>query len=995
MATTSKLSFRARNLDASKSMPVYVVDELPDLAECAPINRAVAQMPTGMEKDEEMESHLQEAIIAQQASTSGIAVENHVIPTPKVMLVESTHYDSIYPIQPTPFRNQFIKVQASLTIDREQPEYDVDSEDEQWLSERGHLSADNFERMMELLEGASSDVQICQPKEARSLLKDFEDDLIDDVYDYWLQKRKDAAATRNIASLIPRVKTDNRRDAPGAVNPYVAFRRRAEKIQTRRNRKNDEDSYEKMFKLAYDIGKALILFDMVRKREQGKSELLALDEAIFDARWALGDSGSHYYNQLLAKMKPDSVAANIADESQDETSSSAAISVKSKSSHKKKKHSRNSAVASTDKDVLNRSWLRKITEAWNRPPVLMSTLSGGCSQRVSSLVDTERNAAAAEAAVDGRYAFKRRRGCVYRDVLPSSTSAGNITTTEELEARLRGHTPSLLRASASHANTQTSAVSKDPSLRFYKTFLPSSTNKGVRRCIGYARRRVGRGGRIIFDRFLCSPPSTSQRAPDDMPHPYTDMARTYEGRVVDDGSEDDTWSVDSEEERMEKERVEEQYVRRDELFRLRIFDGASEAVTQRLQTGAYVDPFEYVDHHWTTPGGSSSQRFILEPGGGNFRTTLLLKDNGGAVNGFHPCNIASGTYENTAMNEGGRVVAPMGNMQVSSTSFMSSPSVLANGASISQTTSATPNGILVMPSPAITAGGTAVVQHQEKRIADASLRIGMISTSSTSTEHQQQQHEGLPIFYPHLPPPETNPIIGLEEAGGQHQHVAHSADQGNCMLGRTASLRIPFRQTPSKRLNSSDRRQHSSFGHSSHEKAFSNGNAAEGPRIRVNGVRRPKGSSPSIAQLASSIVAEANLKRLGSSLTKLGSEAAVGVVDTKRLELAIAGSGARIKVPPLSANLCASVPVKIMDGNGAPLIEVLKSPPKAVSYPSRQYHQTLAAGSLSPTSVASSAFALVLSYLIITWFPAMGYPHWSIPLFDFTGSMRRLLCNNR
>uniref|UniRef100_A0A915B368 Enhancer of polycomb-like protein n=1 Tax=Parascaris univalens TaxID=6257 RepID=A0A915B368_PARUN len=909
MATTSKLSFRARNLDASKSMPVYVVDELPDLAECAPINRAVAQMPTGMEKDEEMESHLQEAIIAQQASTSGIAVENHVIPTPKVMLVESTHYDSIYPIQPTPFRNQFIKVQASLTIDREQPEYDVDSEDEQWLSERGHLSADNFERMMELLEGASSDVQICQPKEARSLLKDFEDDLIDDVYDYWLQKRKDAAATRNIASLIPRVKTDNRRDAPGAVNPYVAFRRRAEKIQTRRNRKNDEDSYEKMFKLAYDIGKALILFDMVRKREQGKSELLALDEAIFDARWALGDSGSHYYNQLLAKIKPDSVAANIVDESQDETSSSAAVSLKSKSSHKKKKHSRNSAVASTDKDVLNRSWLRKVTEAWNRPPVLMSTLSGGCSQRVSSLMDTERNAAAAEAAVDGRYAFKRRRGCVYRDVLPSSTSAGSITNTEELEARLRGHTPSLLRASASHANTQTSSISKDPSLRFYKTFLPSSTNKGVRRCIGYARRRVGRGGRIIFDRFLCSPPSTSQRAPDDMPHSYTDMSRTYEGRVVDDGSEDDTWSVDSEEERMEKERVEEHYARRDELFRLRIFDGASEAVTQRIQTGAYVDPFECVDQHWTTPGGSSSQHSILEPGGGNFCTTLLLKDNGSAVNGFHPCNIASGAYENTAMNEGGRVVAPMGNMQVSSTSFMSSASVLANGASVSQTTSATPNGILVMPSPAITAGGSAIVQHQEKRVADTSLRMGMVSASSTSTEHQQQKHEGLPIFYPHLPPPEAGPIIGLEEAGGQHQHIAHSADQGNCVLGRTASLRIPFRQTPSKRLNSSDRR-HSSFGHSSHEKAFSNGNAAEGPRIRVNGVRRPKGSSPSIAQLASSIVAEANLKRLGSSLTKLGSEVAVGVVDTKRLELAIAGSGARIKVSLLLLKVNFIVPVE-------------------------------------------------------------------------------------
>ncbi len=53
---TSKLSFRARALDANRPMQVYLADELPDLAECTPINRAVAQMPTGMEKDEEMVS---------------------------------------------------------------------------------------------------------------------------------------------------------------------------------------------------------------------------------------------------------------------------------------------------------------------------------------------------------------------------------------------------------------------------------------------------------------------------------------------------------------------------------------------------------------------------------------------------------------------------------------------------------------------------------------------------------------------------------------------------------------------------------------------------------------------------------------------------------------------------------------------------------------------------------------------------------------------------
>lgn len=49
----SKLSFRARALDASKPMPVYMAEELPDLPEYSAINRAVPQMPSGMEKEEE------------------------------------------------------------------------------------------------------------------------------------------------------------------------------------------------------------------------------------------------------------------------------------------------------------------------------------------------------------------------------------------------------------------------------------------------------------------------------------------------------------------------------------------------------------------------------------------------------------------------------------------------------------------------------------------------------------------------------------------------------------------------------------------------------------------------------------------------------------------------------------------------------------------------------------------------------------------------------
>lgn len=49
----SKVSFRARALDATKPMPVFRADEIPDLPDFATINRSVPLMPTGMEKEEE------------------------------------------------------------------------------------------------------------------------------------------------------------------------------------------------------------------------------------------------------------------------------------------------------------------------------------------------------------------------------------------------------------------------------------------------------------------------------------------------------------------------------------------------------------------------------------------------------------------------------------------------------------------------------------------------------------------------------------------------------------------------------------------------------------------------------------------------------------------------------------------------------------------------------------------------------------------------------
>ena len=57
-AAMSKLSFRARALDANKSLPVFHEEDVPDLPDIASVNRVVPQMPTRMEKEEETVSYL-------------------------------------------------------------------------------------------------------------------------------------------------------------------------------------------------------------------------------------------------------------------------------------------------------------------------------------------------------------------------------------------------------------------------------------------------------------------------------------------------------------------------------------------------------------------------------------------------------------------------------------------------------------------------------------------------------------------------------------------------------------------------------------------------------------------------------------------------------------------------------------------------------------------------------------------------------------------------
>eukprot|EP00118_Oscarella_pearsei_P006837 m.31823 g.31823 ORF g.31823 m.31823 type:complete len:697 (+) comp31552_c0_seq4:148-2238(+) len=289
----SKLSFRARALDNNKPMPILLSNEVPDLTEMTSQTRSAPQVPTGMEKEEESEHHLQRAISAQQVYGDA---QKLIIPTPEARIESSSAYSRIYgDFGKIP--KQLIRVQT-LGLDDDIPDYDMDAEDAEWVnrhSKNQPLTYLQFEDMMDKLEKGCGN-QVLDLQDAQALLHGT-DDVVIAVYDYWLAKR-----LRLKRPLILSVKTE-KRDGSSANDPYVGFRRRTEKMQTRKNRKNDESSYEKMLKLQREISRALTLLKMIQVREKSKKDLMELTVKIFEKRYEVQDWNGVLYNQYVEQHK--------------------------------------------------------------------------------------------------------------------------------------------------------------------------------------------------------------------------------------------------------------------------------------------------------------------------------------------------------------------------------------------------------------------------------------------------------------------------------------------------------------------------------------------------------------------------------------------------------------------------------------------------------------------------------------------------------------------
>ncbi|XP_035526434.1 enhancer of polycomb homolog 1-like isoform X1 [Morone saxatilis] len=389
-----------------------------------------------------------------------------VIPVPEA---ESniTYYESLYPGE-YKMPKQLIHIQP-FSLDTEQPDYDLDSDDDAFvnkLKKKMEISFLQFEEMIDRLEKGSGQQLVSLP-EAKLLLKE-DDELIKEVFDYWSRKRKNSKAN----SLIPTVKQE-KRDGSSTSDPYVAFRRRTEKMQTRKNRKNDEASYEKMLKLRRDLSRAVTILEMIKRREKSKRELLHLTLEIFEKRNVMSDFGGEVMAEVLAEralVRPQIIPLvpltnQYRHQDHMDLKDYKSKPEKTEVPRQKRSYEKKQKVLPLSSGIPHHAG----PVVFNAKDLNQYDFPSSDDEPFSQL-HSGSSEAEEENDPDGAYAFRRKAGCQYYAAHQDRVGSWPWCGPWEdglAEARFR---------------------------------YSLTTLTVPRRCLGMARRRVGRGGRVLLDR---------------------------------------------------------------------------------------------------------------------------------------------------------------------------------------------------------------------------------------------------------------------------------------------------------------------------------------------------------------------------------------------------------------------------------------------------------------------------------------------------------------
>lgn len=293
-ARGSNGKFRSRKLDFSKPLRICKYNELghEEIDELFAISRTVPSVATGVEKEEEKEHHLVEALAAHSHG------KRVTIPIPEAS-TEIDDYPSLYRAN---FRQAKYYIKCISKLDeRISVPFNMSESDKEWLDSINgsrndvKLSDLQFECMIYYLESTFSN----------SNVDNISIPIIDDisqipfaaevalsiplmevffalVFEHWkLMKRQHK-------TLIPTIKMEEypsivsaKATTSSSADPYLCFRRREVKAQ-RKTRKSESVCIDKLRKLKLEMEKLMALLEMTIKRDKYKRESLILDSLIFE-----------------------------------------------------------------------------------------------------------------------------------------------------------------------------------------------------------------------------------------------------------------------------------------------------------------------------------------------------------------------------------------------------------------------------------------------------------------------------------------------------------------------------------------------------------------------------------------------------------------------------------------------------------------------------------------------------------------------------------------
>eukprot|EP00052_Salpingoeca_macrocollata_P015897 m.127246 g.127246 ORF g.127246 m.127246 type:complete len:608 (+) comp19849_c0_seq3:67-1890(+) len=432
-------AMRTRALDGSRPLPIYGEHEEPDIMENS-VPATVKQQTasnTGMEKEEEEEVHIQQLLTAAHSTA--------VIPTPEANIVSSI-YDTVVPANWTQPK-QYIRYNPYSLLE-EQPAYDMDSDDEAFVASfnaahERQLTALQFETMMDRLE--KQQLQSGITTNELGTLLEADDLLCAALYTHFTAK----TAHIGEPTVTPRLKAEGTDVAASARDPYVAFRRRMEKMQTRKNRKNDETGFMHMLKLRRDFDRVRSLLELIKMREKMKRDLMHTELEIHQKRMNLQD----WDGTLMQQCAPRTRTGATLNQDRPPLTMTLKTKIKDKTLRRKKRedHTGASSIPIAGKKL----------HPVGPQPVPMQAVDE-CAE-TSAVTDEEFDE-------DDNFRLRRRKGVWYHAPLPEVMGTQNIESRYHCARRLLLH------------STEDVYDLPRPILR------------------GFCRRRVGRGGRVFIDR---------------------------------------------------------------------------------------------------------------------------------------------------------------------------------------------------------------------------------------------------------------------------------------------------------------------------------------------------------------------------------------------------------------------------------------------------------------------------------------------------------------